>query len=187
MVHDIIPVSRVNGPGERFVIWTRGCRRRCPGCFNRATHARGASSGGDFFPARLSVREILSRVPAGKVMGITVSGGEPFEQARELRRLLAAARQAGLHTLVYSGYTYEELRKKYYACLLCIDILIDGPYSRDIPQTSPWAGSGNQRILCLGEGKVIVWDTVFCGSPRGEVFIDKTGGIRVTGSFSIQE
>ncbi|MCL1818381.1 MAG: radical SAM protein, partial [Spirochaetaceae bacterium] len=127
--------------------------------------------------------EIISRVPAGRVNGITVSGGEPFEQPQELKRLLAAARGEGLHTLVYSGYAYEELRRLFPACLAYIDILIDGPFLRDIPRASPWAGSGNQRILCLREGKVIVGDTVFPGALRGEVFIDKTGGVTVTGIF----
>ena len=29
--------SRVNGPGERFVLWLQGCSLRCPGCWNPDT------------------------------------------------------------------------------------------------------------------------------------------------------
>ncbi|MCL1818644.1 MAG: radical SAM protein [Spirochaetaceae bacterium] len=188
LIHDIIPVSDANGPGKRFVVWAQGCRRRCPGCFNPLTHARAGTPAGHFsFPAELSTTEILARIPADKVTGITVSGGEPFEQPEELRRLLAAARLLGFHTLVYSGYAYEELRRLFPACLRHIDILIDGPYLCDIPRTAPWAVSGNQRVFCLGEGKVIVWDTIFPGAPRGEVLIDKAGGITATGIFQLQE
>ena len=27
--------TKVNGPGYRLGIWVQGCRRNCPGCFNR--------------------------------------------------------------------------------------------------------------------------------------------------------
>lgn len=38
-VHAIMPVSYVNGPGARAVVWTQGCRLRCPGCSNPLTHS----------------------------------------------------------------------------------------------------------------------------------------------------
>ena len=183
LIHGIVPVSRVNGPGERFAVWTQGCDRGCAGCFNPSAQKPREEA------ARyreLSVEEIISLVPAGKVSGITVSGGEPFEQPQDLRRLLAAARSLGLHTLVYSGYTYEELRRLFPEVLREIDILIDGPYMRDVPRSSAWAGSGNQRILCLRNGEAVLWDAVFSGPlPEAEVFIDSAGGVTVTGAFSL--
>ncbi|MCL1817838.1 MAG: radical SAM protein, partial [Spirochaetaceae bacterium] len=90
LIHSIVPASRANGPGERFVVWTQGCRRGCPGCFNPRAQATGLGMGDNSFPAELSAHEILARLPAGRVNGITVSGGEPFEQPQELERLLAA-------------------------------------------------------------------------------------------------
>jgi hypothetical protein len=139
------------------------------------------------FPASMSVSEIISYIPRGRVGGITVSGGEPFEQQpEELRDLLAEARLMGLDTLVYSGYTYEELRRASKSVLREIDILIDGPYMRNVPRAGPWAGSGNQRALCLREGEVVLWDTA-CGacSPEAEIHIAKNGRVTVTGSFRI--
>jgi anaerobic ribonucleoside-triphosphate reductase activating protein len=134
----------------------------------------------------MSVAEIVSRIPVHSVIGISVSGGEPFEQPQGLRELLDAARSLGLHTLVYSGFTYEELHRSFPALLRKIDILIDGPYIREIPQAHPWAGSGNQRILCLQDGEIIFHDTAPPASAamNGEITIAHTGAITLTGFFS---
>jgi anaerobic ribonucleoside-triphosphate reductase activating protein len=130
------------------------------------------------------VGEIVRRIPLGEVGGISVSGGEPFEQPGELFRLLAAARELDLHTLVYSGFAYEELRKTFREILGEIDILIDGPYVRDIPPANPWAGSGNQRILCLEAGELVAWESVFPRrQPEAEIFIDAGGNVTETGLF----
>ncbi len=36
-IHSLIKNSRVNGPGDRFVIWTQGCRKGCKNCYNPET------------------------------------------------------------------------------------------------------------------------------------------------------
>ena len=74
-VADIQLRSRVNGPGLRSVIWVQGCTRGCPGCFNPHTHPHDPRHLLD--PEALAQR--LMRVP--DTDGITLSGGEPFEQA----------------------------------------------------------------------------------------------------------
>ena len=33
--------------------------------------------------------------------------------------------------------------------LMLVDLLVDGPYNREIPAVSPWAGSGNQVLHAL--------------------------------------
>ncbi|MDR3200695.1 MAG: radical SAM protein [Spirochaetales bacterium] len=183
LIHAILPFSRVNGPGERFTVWTQGCSRGCEGCFNPLTHGKSVL-GATLFPIELSVEEIIARIPRGKVSGISVSGGEPFEQPEELFKLLAAARKLNLHTLVYSGFTYEELRKTARDILCEIDMLIDGPFIRGIRGTSPWAGSGNQRILCLKDGEIIPGENYFQRHSEAEIFIDAEGSITETGLFS---
>jgi anaerobic ribonucleoside-triphosphate reductase activating protein len=134
----------------------------------------------------LSVEEIISLIPPERVSGISVSGGEPFEQPEELHRLLIAARKLNLHTLVYSGFTYGELWKTARGILREIDILIDGPYIREIPAAGPWAGSGNQRILCLEEGEIVVARSAAArGYCETEIFIGADGNITETGLFSL--
>jgi anaerobic ribonucleoside-triphosphate reductase activating protein len=90
------------------------------------------------------------------VEGVTVLGGEPFEQAGAVAGVLRPLRQDGLSTMVYSGHTLEHLRRQHDAgiheLLAVADILVDGPY---LPQrysaTLAWRGSDNQRLLCLTE------------------------------------
>ena len=40
-LHHFLPVSQVNGPGRRAVVWVQGCTLGCPGCFNPETHDAG--------------------------------------------------------------------------------------------------------------------------------------------------
>ncbi|MGD0006352.1 MAG: 4Fe-4S cluster-binding domain-containing protein, partial [Anaerolineaceae bacterium] len=37
-LHHFEPLSLVNGPGKRSVVWVQGCTLNCPGCFNPQTH-----------------------------------------------------------------------------------------------------------------------------------------------------
>ena len=119
LVHTYIPASKVNGPGTRFTLWVQGCSRRCVGCFNPDTWSV------DGCGIYMSVEEIIARIPEQGIDGITVSGGEPFDQSEELAALLKLAHEKGLETLVYSGYTYEQLYalEGKYRALCEVDIL----------------------------------------------------------------
>jgi anaerobic ribonucleoside-triphosphate reductase activating protein len=172
-----MPLSKVNGPGARFVVWTQGCSRHCPGCFNQATHSFEAGY-------ELSMEQILKRIPYNDVKGITISGGEPFEQVEELAYLLEAAKETGLHRLVYTGFTYEELAEmndfNVRKCLLLTDMLIDGPYQQHNTPTAPWTGSGNQRIILLNNGNMEIYHD-FERKGDMEILIDKNGTVEITG------
>jgi anaerobic ribonucleoside-triphosphate reductase activating protein len=136
--------------------------------------------------------EIIKQIPKEEVCGITVSGGEPFEQAEELAIFLEQAGQNQLNRLVYTGFTCEELAAKnditINKCLSFIDILIDGHYTKDVPSVLPWTGSGNQRILQLKHGKIInVYEkSDFDGinENEGEIIIGFNGSIIATGIFN---
>ena len=80
----LYPVETL-GPGRRAGIWTCGCDRHCPGCANPELWDREAY--GEMKPADIvRVIETLER-EGGAVDGITITGGEPFEQAEELAAL----------------------------------------------------------------------------------------------------
>ncbi len=145
----------------------------------------------------MAVDEIMNLIPIQDVEGITISGGEPFEQPEELSKLLTLAALSDLHRLVYTGYRYEELKTmKNWSIDLCLgltDMLIDGAYDWTIPQKHPWAGSGNQRILFLEQGKIVDdqetleamgIQEAFTG--LGEITIDSLGGITATGFMDSQ-
>ena len=183
LIHDVLRSSTANGPGDRFVVWVQGCSRRCPGCFNPVAQP---------FPGTgydITIPQIMNGIPDA-VEGITIPGGEPFEQPEELLRLVRAARDRKLSVLIYTGYTYEELMNSFsgmkrdlmHDVLKHTDYLIDGPYVRENPSRNKWAGSGNQRFLLLSEGIVVADLTE---KPDnwiiGELIINKKGTVTTTG------
>jgi anaerobic ribonucleoside-triphosphate reductase activating protein len=132
----------------------------------------------------------MRQIPLCDVEGITVSGGEPFEQAGELVQLLEAAKEAGLHRLVYTGFLYEELADMKDDTIDRVfaetNILIDGAYQQNNPSKAPWIGSGNQRILFMDKGKT--GEAADAGSLAGyagdgEIWIDHSGNVTATGIF----
>lgn len=144
-VQSIVPRTRIAGPGWRTLIHVQGCTLACPGCFNPQTH--DPAGGESYEPATL----MAGLAAADSIAGITVSGGEPFQQAAALSELLAAARATGLSTIVYSGYRLDEIRALPGGpdVLALTDVLIDGPYCRDLPCDDGYRGSSNQTLRFL--------------------------------------
>jgi len=138
--------SFVNGPGERFVIWFQGCPFSCPGCFNRDART---FDGGDLVP----LQELWEKILASGVRGVTLSGGEPFLQAKEAALLLRECGRRGIDRVVYTGFLYEELKREIFPgtreLLRASDLLLEGRYRKEIPPDGEWTGSGNQRVLAL--------------------------------------
>jgi anaerobic ribonucleoside-triphosphate reductase activating protein len=108
----------------------------------------------------LRVSEVLRQVEQAArdhgVEGITFLGGEPLAHAAGAAALAAGLRGRGLTVMVFSGYTLEEARRlpdpAVGELLALTDILVDGPYLRDFPDTQRrWIGSTNQRIHFLSE------------------------------------
>lgn len=174
-LHAVIPCSRVNGPGNRLVVFFQGCGRGCPGCFNPQTHpAQG----------RLikTPQEIFDDYLKKDIEGITVSGGEPFEQADGLIELLRIARMRyGLTTVVYTGFTIEELQKnpQRHEALKYINVLIDGPFDETKKEPTLLArGSTNQRFIFLDDTYTI---EAFYMPAKAELTISSEGVVTGTG------
>jgi anaerobic ribonucleoside-triphosphate reductase activating protein len=170
-VHAVEPRSRANGPGARFVVWLQGCTLGCPGCFNPATHAAGGTA--------VTVDELLARVPAD-VEGISLSGGEPLQQAAGAAALLEAARARGLSTLVFSGYTLAEIEQLPGgpAVLAATDVLIDGRYVAGERLARGLRGSANQRVHVLTPRHALADVET---TPVAEIRIGPTGEVVLTG------
>ncbi len=82
--------------------------------------------------------------------GLTVSGGEPFDQPAALAALLRWWRRY-FHgdALVFSGYSSELLNERYPETLVDIDVLISDPFELKQTQNMPLRGSDNQRMHLL--------------------------------------
>lgn len=144
----IEPESFVDGPGIRFSIFTQGCSHHCPGCHNPQTH--DYNGGHD-----ITLSELLSMIEENPLLdGVTLSGGDPMEQAETLVPLAREIKERGLNLIIFTGYTYESLmaRQTEYPARLELltfaDILVDGPFV--LAQRCldlKFRGSKNQRLI----------------------------------------
>jgi anaerobic ribonucleoside-triphosphate reductase activating protein len=150
-IAQVVRSTEAEGPGRRFAIWFQGCPLRCPGCCNPEFLR---FEGGETIPVSRLLASLREARDEAGVEGITLLGGEPFAHAPAGAALAAGAQEFGLSVMVFSGYTIEQLRERpepAEADLLArTDILVDGPYLRDQPDTDRrWIGSKNQRIHFL--------------------------------------
>jgi anaerobic ribonucleoside-triphosphate reductase activating protein len=171
------PVTSL-GPGTRAGIWVQGCTLRCPGCLSRDTWE---ADPGRAVPVD-AVLGWLASLP-GPVDGVTISGGEPFQQLTALAALLRGIRawraNRPMDILVYSGYVLSRLSRSapMREILEMCDAVITGPY---IDRFNPgvggsllWRGSANQRIVPLTElGRERYAAPVGEGTPRVQVSVD---------------
>ena len=156
------PDSIVDGPGLRYAVFVQGCAHRCPGCHNPESQP---AVGGT--PTAIS--DVLADIRANKLItGVTLSGGEPFEQPAACATLARALKADGYNLWVYSGYLYEQLLARAEAepavaeLLAIIDVLVDGPFVEGRKSYAlKWRGSDNQRLIDVprsqAEGRVVLW------------------------------
>lgn len=152
-----VRLSRVHHPvttlghGVRAGVWVQGCTIACAGCVSQDTWP---STGAGEVP----VDAVLDWIGGldGHLDGVTVSGGEPFQQPEALTELLSGARERfgpDLDLLVYSGYSLSRLRRdrdRRTALERC-DAVVAGPYVRRLNAGQAWQGSSNQQLIPLTE------------------------------------
>ena len=174
------PVTTL-GPGRRLGIWFQGCSIRCRGCVSMDTWAPGST--------RSSVERIIEAAAPAllEADGVTVSGGEPFDQPEALHELLGRVRDrfAG-DILVYSGHPLELLAERLPAFEGLIDCLVADPFDASAPQRLALRGGDNQRMVCLtelGRERFRSGDRIAENGPRSLdiMFDDDTGEVFLAG------
>ena len=137
-------ISRVNGPGKRFTLWTQGCSKGCVDCFNTETWSNKNN-------IVLSTSEIFELIKEEEIDGVTITGGDPLEQEEELLDLLILINNLSLSkgVIVFTGFTYDEIRENRTREKCCdyIDVLIDGRYEKENRVSDCFKGSSNQNII----------------------------------------
>jgi anaerobic ribonucleoside-triphosphate reductase activating protein len=139
------PVSTL-GPGRRLGLWLQGCSLRCPGCISVDTWQAGVGL--------VNLPDLLRAIGAhaGDADGLTVSGGEPFEQPHALAAVLRHWRLVSHgSTLVFTGYEIEDVADWLEFNPGLVDCVISGRFRSDVPQTLALRGSDNQRLHVLTE------------------------------------
>ena len=140
------PVT-VLGYGHRIGIWVQGCSIQCPGCCSRDTWDVNAG-----FSINISALVNWCRnASAGSPDGITITGGEPFDQSEALQTLIEQLdrwrQESGLamDILCYSGYPESTLLSRWPGVVGLTDALACEPYVHTL-EPLPLRGSSNQTL-----------------------------------------
>lgn len=147
-----------NGLGCRTVLFVSGCRNACKGCFQPQTWAFDY---GNEFEEKVQ-KEILDSLAPAYVQGLTLLGGEPFEEENQKDLLPFVRKVKELYPKkniwAFTGYIYDKDLipggRKYTEdtdeLLSLIDILVDGPFKEEEKDiTLKFRGSRNQRVIDL--------------------------------------
>ena len=178
-VYKILNLTKVEGPGTRFCIWTQGCLKRCKGCYAKDTWDL---KGGILYEIDEIIDMILS--VKEKIEGITFLGGEPFIQAEALYYISKKAKDMNLSVVCFSGMKYDEILKSknlfYEKLLSCVDLLIDGEFVEEkLDYKRPWVGSENQNYIFLTD-RYSMNDILKCKN-KIEIHFEKNGRLFLNG------
>ncbi len=180
----MIRISRVHfpvtalGPGRRLGIWFQGCGIRCKGCLSIDTWGEGAAC---------TVDAVFGRLESwiGEAEGITVTGGEPFDQPDALTALLKELKcRTTADILVYSGYPVEKLASHPGLSDGTIDALISDPFDARAQQTLALRGSDNQRLHLLtplGKRRFACYNREQTEKRALDIMFDEDGTIWMAG------
>lgn len=109
----------------------------------------------------MSQAEVFAEIVQNELTNVTLSGGDPFLQSKEVCELAKVLKNAGKNIWCYTGYLFEELlgNPNHRSLLEQIDVLVDGRFELEKRDLSLlYKGSSNQRIIdvprSLDEGKL---------------------------------
>lgn len=142
------------GPGNRLVIWTKGCSKQCYKCANPELWS--TSNARDITPEKVA-QMVLNIHKETPIDGITISGGDPLEQADEVLALIQIIKPEIDDVLVYTGFCYREIKSMWKEEIVekietYISVLIDGPYIDAFNDSkSALVGSTNQEVIYFDE------------------------------------
>jgi pyruvate formate lyase activating enzyme len=128
-VHSYETSSRYDGPGLRAVLFVSGCLLRCTYCHNPDTwHLKD----GTYISAQQVIDRLGQFASALRALdgGLTISGGEVMVQLAFTKRILAGAKQMGLHTAIEtSGFLGDRVDESYLSLLdlVLLDIKSSNP------------------------------------------------------------
>ncbi|MDR2094497.1 MAG: 4Fe-4S cluster-binding domain-containing protein [Treponema sp.] len=177
------------GPGRRYGIWVQGCNKRCEGCL--APNAQ-PKDGGNLVPCDDIIAEIIG---SKNIDGITISGGEPVLQWKELYYIMGKVkkRNPNINVLLYTGYSWgadiEPIRGYYHPDTYntdvnefhdfwnCLDYWIDGDYQAKRDDGKGLRGSSNQQLY----GNLSYYGKkVLCHQQEGGVWIRLNDNDRIS-------
>ena len=159
-------LSSVNGPGLRLTLWVQGCALNCKGCFNPGTHAGEVNT-------LMTVEELAKKINVLDMVGITLTGGEPLDQAPALEQLIHAV-NGEKNWVLYTGYTPKEIfqNEAMIRVVKAVDLTLAGRYRRNAKH--PY----ERKQIIKTSDRV---DIDFFSSRRVVEFVVSNSGVTKTG------
>jgi len=169
----------VLGYGRRLGIWVSGCNKNCKGCISPEFKKK---SGYFSYSTSYLQSEIERLIFENRLNGITISGGEPFLQWKQLREIILPLREkfSDLDVLVFTGFKFNrklngfEKENQNYGEVQSedkiwienikfdwLDILIDGEYREELTKKFPLRGSDNQKLHIFTQKGVLSMSRYF--------------------------
>jgi anaerobic ribonucleoside-triphosphate reductase activating protein len=144
--------SRANGPGLRDVYWTAGCSIRCPGCCNSDLFEKEI---GELVEVADLIEKLKYRI--GIIEGITITGGEPGDQALPVAEFCKGVKELGFSVVIFTGHTLGECRSSPMMdeMLSPCDIVIAGPF--DVGR-----GEGSKKLIASANQSVFFLSNRYC-------------------------
>ena len=143
-----------NGPGVRTTIFVTGCTHGCPDCFNGEYQDFNA---GELW-TESETSDVISYLEHDVVEGLTILGGEPFQNTADLIELVKKIKSASKKSIwIYSGYTYDEIisNENMNTLLNLCDVLVDGLFISKLKDLRlKFRGSSNQRIIDIDKSSI---------------------------------
>ena len=173
----VYPVTAL-GPGIRLGIWFQGCTLECGGCMAKDTW--DPAGGHDVTVQNLV--DITERYLRSRLDGVTISGGEPFQQPEALFNLLTSLVELRHSTgsvfdiLAYSGFRRAHLDERFAHLIASLDALVAEPFVASSPSTGVWRGSGNQEIVPLTDLGMSRYSPAALADVQPSLQVDATDG-----------
>ncbi len=166
------------GRGKRIGIWVQGCTLECKGCISTPLQN---TKEGKYIEIEYLINEI-SKVKE-HFSGISITGGEPFQQYQQLITFCAYIKQyTDLEIYVFTGYYLNDLYNLFPDKLFAkyIDYLTDGRYEQDKHDDRNVRGSTNQSLYSFENEKAVKQEEYFMSNEVG-LKIDEDNQVFLSG------
>jgi anaerobic ribonucleoside-triphosphate reductase activating protein len=179
-----IALARVQFPiyalgfGRRIGLWVQGCSIGCFGCIVPETWSATREHAVPIDALMHTLTPWLAECD-----GLTISGGEPCDQADAIALLIDRVRPrlAG-DILLYSGYPEAVVRRRHAELLDRVDAAIVEPFRAGLADDRAFIGSANQRCLTLTDLGRVRYEDLSVYRKRIDVAVDPDdGSIRLAG------
>jgi anaerobic ribonucleoside-triphosphate reductase activating protein len=143
------PIS-VLGPGRRAAVWVQGCNLACVGCASVDTW--DPMDGFERSPGQV-LADLTRLIEDFDLTGLTVTGGEPFQQPDAVAEVIEGIRahDNSVDVLVFTGYAESAARRRSPKLFAAADAVIAGRYEQDLPATNKLLATSNQALVINNE------------------------------------